>query len=339
VALPPSRQSHARSWLAQFVVSCAWFVTLALVTVAALRIFCHDSSNVLICLNAFTRYIYLPAYACLAFAFWRRRWWLLAANIVIIGCHLFWIAPDFTRDARFEAVTAAIVADKYATKSLRIYFANICDDNRKFDALLNEIADTNPDVVVIAEFSWYCRQAFLRSSLIPIYPYGNGRKPWERERVTVFSRLPIPSELEEHVVDRVVVSVDISLGSHLVRLIGLHSPRPKSLTDPDYETYWERVIPLILNAPHPLIVVGDCNATQYSAVYQQLKASGLRSAHEDRGRGYATSWPNGMEPLPPIRIDQAFLSSDVACKSITEGIGAGSDHKPLILDVQIRDRR
>jgi endonuclease/exonuclease/phosphatase (EEP) superfamily protein YafD len=71
-------------------------------------------------------------------------------------------------------------------------------------------------------------------------------------------------------------------------------------------------------------------------VYKQLRAAGLRSAHDDRGRGYATTWPNGKWLLPPIRIDQAFLSGDVECTGITEGRGEGSDHKSLIVDIRVR---
>jgi endonuclease/exonuclease/phosphatase (EEP) superfamily protein YafD len=70
-------------------------------------------------------------------------------------------------------------------------------------------------------------------------------------------------------------------------------------------------------------------------VYEQLEADGLRSAHEDRGQGYAVTWPNGARWIPPIRIDQAFVSPEVECISIREGRGAGSDHKPLILDLRV----
>jgi endonuclease/exonuclease/phosphatase (EEP) superfamily protein YafD len=83
------------------------------------------------------------------------------------------------------------------------------------------------------------------------------------------------------------------------------------------------------------VVLGDFNSTQYSLVYHEITSLGLRSAHEDRGRGFATTWPNGENPLPPIRIDQAFLSPEVECLDIFEGIGRGSDHKPLILDIRV----
>jgi endonuclease/exonuclease/phosphatase (EEP) superfamily protein YafD len=171
------------------------------------------------------------------------------------------------------------------------------------------------------------------------YPYGNGLSAWQINDVAIFSRLPLLSEKDETVAERVIRSTDVQLGNQTLRLIGIHAPRPMNFHESDYDGFWERAVPLITSAPHPLVVVGDCNATQHSAVYQQLKQSGLRSAHEDRGRGFATTWPNGTLPLPPIRIDQAFLSRDVICSGIAEGDGPGSDHKPLILDVQIGDLR
>ena len=64
-------------------------------------------------------------------------------------------------------------------------------------------------------------------------------------------------------------------------------------------------------------------------------ADRLRSAHVDRGRGYAITWPNGMFPLPPIRIDHALLSPEVECLAISEGIGTGSDHRPLVVDLRV----
>jgi endonuclease/exonuclease/phosphatase (EEP) superfamily protein YafD len=96
------------------------------------------------------------------------------------------------------------------------------------------------------------------------------------------------------------------------------------------------MVPMLTAEPGPVVIVGDFNATQHSLVYKQLEEGGLRSAHEDRGRGYATTWPNGHRPVPPIRIDQAFLSPSVECLEIAEGQGAGSDHKPLILRVAVR---
>jgi endonuclease/exonuclease/phosphatase (EEP) superfamily protein YafD len=96
------------------------------------------------------------------------------------------------------------------------------------------------------------------------------------------------------------------------------------------------MIPILTAEQGPLVIVGDFNATEHSLVYEQLTSEWLRSAHDDRGRGYATTWPNRRNWLPPIRIDQVLLSPQVECERIVEGRGLGSDHKPLIVDVRLR---
>ena len=83
-------------------------------------------------------------------------------------------------------------------------------------------------------------------------------------------------------------------------------------------------------------VVGDFNASEHSIVYMRLTEHRLRSAHDDRGRGYATTWPNGEYWCPPIRIDHAFVSPEIEVERIVEGRGRGSDHKPLIVDLRLR---
>src|SRR5262245_22138448 len=58
--------------------------TWLLVAIASMRIFYHDCNHFFIWLNAFTRYVYLPAYACLAWAIWKRHWFLALTNIAIV---------------------------------------------------------------------------------------------------------------------------------------------------------------------------------------------------------------------------------------------------------------
>lgn len=315
-----------------------WLGTLVLIAVALLRIFDYDGTHFLIWLNAFTRYIYLPAYACLAWAAWMRRWWLALANLAIVGLHIAWIAPDFVRDRRFDLVAGQSAHDAIIGPRVRIFFANVKRSNTEYDSLLREIKSADPDIVILVEFSARWRQAFLDSSIMAAYPYGTGLQAWSFEQVNVFSKLPVKSETQVDVVGRIIRTLEIPVGSQLLHLIGLHAPRPMQIAN-DYEGYWARAVPMLLAEMGPLIIVGDCNATQYSLVYKRLTADRLRSAHDDRGRGYATSWPNGVYWLPPIRIDQAFLSPEVECLGVSEGEGRGSDHKPLILDIQLRGNR
>jgi endonuclease/exonuclease/phosphatase (EEP) superfamily protein YafD len=168
------------------------------------------------------------------------------------------------------------------------------------------------------------------------YVYGTGPSMPFAGQIGIFSKVPIENPQKILATGRLSYEVDLRLADRSLRLFCLHAPRPMGLATHDYIGYWDQVMPRILDVPDPAVVVGDFNATQYSRVYQTLTSGQLRSAHNDRGRGYATTWPNGRNWVPPIRIDQALLSPGVECVRIVEGRGLGSDHRPLILDVRIR---
>jgi endonuclease/exonuclease/phosphatase (EEP) superfamily protein YafD len=338
----PTSQSpaHRMGILGRLTYGVVCLVTLTLVAVALLRLTYHDGTYFLTCLNAFTRYLYLPAYACLAWAVWKRRWILALANLSIVCFHIALLAPDFMRDRRFDSAPNSAAADAASTPTVRIFFANVRGENTEYAALLKEMQDANPDVIVLVEFSYEWHMAYLNSSFFAAYPYGSGMKDEVMGTVNVFSRLPIKSEKRNWIAGRGLQVVEIPVGNETLHIIGVHAPRPMNIRKDDYKGYWGASIPMILGEKGPLVVVGDCNATQYSAVYKQLTADRLRSAHQDRGRGYAVTWPNGQDGIPSlIRIDQAFLSPEIECLGIKEGEGLGSDHKPLILDVKIRPSR
>jgi endonuclease/exonuclease/phosphatase (EEP) superfamily protein YafD len=325
--------------LGRLIYGLACLVTLSLAAVGVLRIFYHDGAHFLIWLNAFTRYVYLPAYACLAWAVWKRHWGLALANITVVGLHIAMIAPDFMPDRRFEAAGSSATAIAPVSPTIRIFFANVRAENIEHQALLEEIRAADPDVIVLVEFSSPWHMACLQSSVFNAYPYGSGMKNELMNTVNVFSRIPLKSEKLNWFGGRGLQTFEIPVGSETLRIIGLHAPRPMHIRNDDYEGFWSKTVPMILSEKGPLVVVGDFNATQYSTVYEQLTADRLRSAHQDRGRGYATSWPNGQYWPPPIRIDQALLSPEVECVAIQEGEGRGSDHKPFILDLKIRAAR
>ena len=341
-----SRPSHfaagPQSWMRRQVWRgtywIAWFTVVSLAVVAALRFFYHDGAYVLIWLNAFTRYVYLPAYACLVWAAWQRRWVLTAVSAGVVAVHLALMAPDFLRDRRFD-VAANTHADGVAapaSRTVRIFFANVRVDNTEYDAMLREIAQADPDVIVLVEYGWGWHLAFKSAPVMKPYIYGSGHEQRFIGSVNMFSRLPLKSEAHDWINGRPMHSIDVDVGSQSLRIIGIHGPRPIDKPKYDYEGYWDQMVPRLTAPQGPLVVVGDFNATQHSEAYQRLTSANLRSGHDDRGRGYATTWPNGKHLLPPIRIDQVFLSPEVECKRMVEGVGKGSDHKPLIVDVHIR---
>jgi endonuclease/exonuclease/phosphatase (EEP) superfamily protein YafD len=248
------------------------------------------------------------------------------------------MAPNFLRDRRFDDFSSAASLDssEAPSETIRIIFANVAATNTEHDAMFKEIAESDPDVIVFVEFSlpWY--MAVKRSPVMTPYKYGSGHLKSHVNSVSVYSRLPLTTEMQNWVHRRAIHTVEIPLGPGSLRLIGLHAPRPIEGPRYDYHEYWDQTVRLLTAEQGPLIVVGDFNATEHSLVYKQLTEGRLRSAHDDRGRGYAVTWPNGQYLCPPIRIDHAFVSPEIEVERIVEGRGKGSDHKPLILDVRLR---
>jgi endonuclease/exonuclease/phosphatase (EEP) superfamily protein YafD len=315
-------------------VFASWAIVVVLGSLAALRLFYHDGTNLLVCFNAFTLYLYLPAYGVLAWAAWRRRWLLAALGGLIVLCHVAWIGPDFLPAARTAPIPAGSAAP---SPKMRIFCANVRGTNANYQSMLDEIAEADPDVVVLIEYTGRWHQALKDSPILAPYAYRQPRPV--TAQIACYSRLPLVHVEQPLVANSYCPILTIPLGNNLVRLFCLHSPRPTQRPWHDYDDFWARAMPLIAQQPEPLVVVGDFNATQHSRIYEQLASGRLRSAHDDRGRGYATTWPNGQYWLPPIRIDQALVSPDVECLGIVEGRGAGSDHKPLIFDVRLRHDR
>jgi len=50
----------------------------------------------------------------------------------------------------------------------------------------------------------------------------------------------------------------------------------------------------------------------------------------------ATTFPNGLFPLPPLRLDHALMTEDLGCVDLAHGTGEGSDHRPVVLDLAWR---
>jgi endonuclease/exonuclease/phosphatase (EEP) superfamily protein YafD len=241
VASQPRALVRRALWWCSYV--SAWWIVLALVAAVALRIFAFDATYVLVWLNAFTRYIYLPAYACAAWALWQRRWLLLSGSLFVIACHLTWMAPDFVRDRRSNSPRTAMTG---TSPRLRVFFANVMGTNKEQSSLLAEIAAANPDVIVLVEFSWPWHIGFTKAQVMKPYQYGTGWMQSNVGSVCLFSKLPLKMEQQDWIEGRAVHTADIQLGAQTLRLIGLHAPRPTGRPQPDYFAYWNQALPKLL---------------------------------------------------------------------------------------------
>ncbi|HEV3402239.1 MAG TPA: hypothetical protein VG078_10505, partial [Acidimicrobiales bacterium] len=68
----------------------------------------------------------------------------------------------------------------------------------------------------------------------------------------------------------------------------------------------------------------------------RLLDAGLHDAHAERRRWFVATWPIDMRPLPPLsHIDHVLVSDQVAVLDVWEGVGRGSDHRPVVADLAV----
>ena len=89
----------------------------------------------------------------------------------------------------------------------------------------------------------------------------------------------------------------------------------------------------------PKICVGDLNTTTWSRYFKDfVEQSGMRSVRE--GFGILASWPTFLRPKwMMIPIDHCFVSDDIRVVNAFVGERIGSDHLPLIVELELPRER
>jgi endonuclease/exonuclease/phosphatase (EEP) superfamily protein YafD len=121
-------------------------------------------------------------------------------------------------------------------------------------------------------------------------------------------------------------------------LLHFHAIRPRSANTVAYQQVefdalaaWSREI--IQSGQNSLIVIGDFNSTPWHSDFRQLiKNSGLVNAQN--GFGIQTSWHGNFPFWLRIPIDHCLHSKSLRTIRYTVGSNIGSDHLPLLVELQ-----
>lgn len=319
------------------VLALGWLTTLGMAGFAAARWLAHDAMLLLVWANSFTLYLYLPAYPIALLALWRRCRALAAVAGLVAGCHLFWVLAGVVPSPGPNASAPNMV-------HLRVFSANIHVSNPRPEEIIAEIARAEADILVLQEVSPRWWSELRAAGLLERFPYHSKVLRGGAFGSAILSRWPLEEvdvvgdERSPMIRCTVLLGGDADVlgGAPRLRLYNVH-PLPPSSTD--YMTAWnrqhEQLADMLAEEAGPVLAIGDFNATQHSYWLARHTRGRMRSAHEDRGRPLAVSWPNGQRLLPPIRIDHALLSPEIGCLDVREGEGFGSDHKPLVVDLLV----
>ncbi|MDY7109732.1 MAG: endonuclease/exonuclease/phosphatase family protein [Planctomycetota bacterium] len=257
-----------------------------------------------------------------------RRWAILPGLCLIVtGWQVLpWYVPSGSTavEARASASTGS---------AIRILLANVRTTNRRHEAVIALIDRWRPDVVVLQEVNarWLEAMEPIRARL----PHAVTAPRPDNFGVAVYSRRPLEGARTVYLgpaeVDTIIGVLNIDgaratlIASHPVPPIGR---RNAALRDAQLEAIAETVAGL----RGPVLVVGDLNATMWSAPFERLiEETGLRNAR--RGFGILPSWPAALPAFARIPIDHCLCSGDIEVKNCLLGEPTGSDHRPVVVDL------
>lgn len=96
-------------------------------------------------------------------------------------------------------------------------------------------------------------------------------------------------------------------------------------------SYFHQIIPIILDAEHPVIVLGDFNSVPWERHFTNfLDKTKLKPTLKDKG--YKVTWPKYFLPMG-IPMDHILMGYDIAHKDLDVGPDVNSDHYPISINI------
>jgi endonuclease/exonuclease/phosphatase (EEP) superfamily protein YafD len=288
----------------------------------------------LVAIEAELGWLLVPAWGVLLVAGGQRR--VAPAALAALPCavHAWLLAPLLVPHAR---------AAPEAAPRVTLATANLLATRGDFSAIAAELGAIGADVLVVVELTPEGLEALDAAGALA--PFAE-RVVLPRDDcfgIAVFSRHPIvrheilaPSDEGEGVP---MIRAELDIQGTPLELLAVHTMPPMA---PALASLWRTQLDALVAhagaSERALVVAGDLNLTPFGRAYDRLRAVGLRGAHELAGRGLATTWPNDGRWIPPMRLDHVLVSPELAAISVREGVGEGSDHRPVIAELVVGGR-
>lgn len=262
----------------------------------------------------------------------------LASQMTVVGLcilvtalcliwQLWWVLP-YTRLWPIEAKASR--ADD-ADNQLSIMTSNVLQDNRNSGALIDLVAEHQPDILVTLETNnWWENQLGVLDAEMPY----SVKCPLENlYGMHLYSRLPFSKPVISYLVEHDVPSIHLLLELRTGHQVQMHFVHPAPPSPTENAESAERDAELIVIAKRvaetrgAAVVTGDLNDVAWSASTRLFrKISGLLDPRIGRGmfNTFHADYPFLRWPL-----DHLFHSSHFRVKNIKRLPSIGSDHFPL----------
>jgi endonuclease/exonuclease/phosphatase (EEP) superfamily protein YafD len=256
-----------------------------------------------------------------------QSWKLLALAACCALLNSLFILPYYSRDVA--------IAFKETTQ-LRLMQANLQGSNKNYDAIRASIASAQADVLVLQELTEGCWNQL--EDLKTEFPYLKAAPRPGGSGMALLSRFPLEAA-EVLAMDQsthIALWVRVNVQGTPISILALHPPTPVR-TDKfnNRNQQFARAAALLKSTSGVRILIGDLNTTMWSPYFADLiRESGLRDVR--KGFGLNCSWPLPLPSFLQIPIDHCLVSDDVVVAGVTTGKRTGSDHRPLVVSLRLK---
>jgi endonuclease/exonuclease/phosphatase (EEP) superfamily protein YafD len=225
-----------------------------------------------------------------------------------------------------------------ASPRLRLVALNVHTANQRSDLVLEFLRRADADVLLLMEVNerWLNALGSLRAN----YPHVIAESREDNFGIALFSRLPLTNMavVEFGKAELPSITATIAVGGQGIFLLGTHPLPPGSAENAQLRNEQLRDMAAhVRRQTMPAIVLGDLNCTPWSPYFcELLRESGLKNSSQ--GRGLFGSWPAWL-PCAKISLDHCLVAPSIHVSNKQLGPQVGSDHLPLVIDLQISPRK
>ncbi|MBL1083151.1 endonuclease/exonuclease/phosphatase family protein [Streptomyces actinomycinicus] len=306
---------------------CAGLLLAGVSVVVGCRVADTDGITPVPQLLAFLPWLFAPAGFALLCALLARWWPGLVWGVAVLGL-LAWYLEPYGKAGEPGGPPLATV---------RVLTANV-EFGRGTPALVPVLRDRRPDVVFVQECETGCR-ATLERDFAAVYPHRRAVEADGSKGSLVLSRFPLtPAAGVAGTMGMPGAVADVR--GHRVRLQLAHPMPPL----PEQLALWRRELGRLrdfaaADTRTPTILAGDFNASQDHAAFRRILDAGLTDAARLAGHDRAPSWPSRTASVIGAQIDHVLLSPDFTAADAHFLRVRGTDHRALVVDVTLHQRR
>ncbi len=222
-----------------------------------------------------------------------------------------------------------------ADDQIKIYTANVFQDNREYSRILQQIKNYDPDLVVLVETDKEWKAAM--DELLDTHPRYIGQPLSNTYGMLLYSRYEIDGRVQM-VVERDIPSIEACLklpSGQEINIWAVHPKPPVPGESYDSRAKDSEIMKVAFKAEKselPVIVMGDFNDVAWSNVTELFQKT-ARLLDPRRGRGfYSTFSTHSMFVRFPL--DYIFCSNDFGLISMKRMPRNGSDHFAILTHLQ-----